>query len=189
MVVSSKKYVEITCATCGKKAMKRSDFVANVLKEKRKLVCSRACAVPHRKPSEYKDIHIDEYKHKNKTGVCKLCGNEYPIAEFIKNIEGKHKKFRRSWFCRRCLVIRKREYMLKQKYKMKSIDDYHQMLEAQKNLCAICEKEMVRPCVDHNHTTGKVRKLLCVQCNAMIGNAYENTNVLFKAIEYLNDND
>lgn len=185
MVSSSKKYIEITCATCGDKVLKRSDFVTNVLKEGRKVVCSRNCAVPLRKPSVYKNLSFKEYKGKNNTGSCKLCLKDYPIEEFIKNVENKHKKFRKSFFCSKCRSIRVREYMLKNKYKMDSIEEYDQMLRKQNGLCAICTKEMTRPCIDHNHTTGKVRSLLCVQCNALIGNSYESVVTLRNAIKYI----
>jgi len=188
MISSSKKYIEITCTTCGKKVMKRSDFVANVHKEGRKIVCSRLCAVPHRKPSVYKSLTLGEYSGKNSTSVCQLCKLELPIDEFIKEVDNKHQKFRKSWFCSKCRVVRKREYYLKSKYNMFSIDEYDTMLRDQDCKCAICSKDMDRPCVDHNHTTGKIRKLLCVQCNAMIGNSYEDISTLKNAIKYLEDN-
>ena len=40
--------------------------------------------------------------------------------------------------------------------------------------------------VDHNHATKKVRGLLCVNCNIIIGNSFEDKNILANAIEYLN---
>lgn len=184
---SSARYIEITCATCGKKADKRSDFVENVLKEGRKLVCSRICVVPHRKPSVYKELTLEEYSGRNRTAVCRLCSLDLPINEFIKEVKNKHKKFRKSWFCSKCRVIRRREYTLKSQYKMESIDEYDRMFRKQKGLCGICQMEMVKPCIDHNHTTGKVRELLCVQCNSMIGNAHENIQTLQNAIRYLID--
>lgn len=185
---SSAKYIEITCATCNKQVLKRDDFVAKVKSEDRAMVCSRACAVPHRKPSEYKAISLEEYSGKNKGATCKLCELELPIGEFIKDSNNKHKKFRKSWFCSSCRAIRKREYYLKAQYSMKSISEYHTMLQEQDSKCAICTRTMDRPCVDHNHATGKVRKLLCVQCNAMIGNSYEDINTLQNAIGYLLEN-
>jgi len=182
---SSAKYLTITCATCGKEASKRSDFVESVTKEGRKLVCSRLCAVPHRKPSAYKPMTLSQYSGKNSTSECKLCKLELPIKEFIKDATNKHKKFRKSWFCIKCRKLRVREYQLKNQYGMESIDTYHQMLKQQGEKCAICKKTMDRPCVDHNHTTGKVRGILCMQCNSMVGNAYEDPKTLLSAIDYL----
>jgi hypothetical protein len=39
--------------------------------------------------------------------------------------------------------------------------------------------------VDHNHTTGAVRGLLCANCNLAIGYANDDPVVLRKAIAYL----
>lgn len=39
--------------------------------------------------------------------------------------------------------------------------------------------------VDHHHTTGKVRGLLCVSCNNAIGLLFESIEILGNAIQYL----
>jgi len=39
------------------------------------------------------------------------------------------------------------------------------MMEAQGSACAICRGPMKRPCVDHSHSSGKTRSLLCHRCN------------------------
>ena len=59
------------------------------------------------------------------------------------------------------------------------------MVEDQSNKCAICRDDMQPPYVDHNHSTGTVRKLLCRHCNWLLGQAKENVNILKSAIEYL----
>lgn len=55
--------------------------------------------------------------------------------------------------------------------------------------CAICgvpEKELTRKLhTDHNHETGKIRGLLCANCNHGIGNFKDNIRLLFLAVEYL----
>jgi hypothetical protein len=71
---------------------------------------------------------------------------------------------------------------------------YDEMVEAQNNLCAICEQPetaimpsgFVRSlAVDHCHKTGKVRQLLCGKCNTGIGNFLDNPELLKAAISYL----
>jgi len=70
---------------------------------------------------------------------------------------------------------------------------YQRMLIIQKGVCAICEQPETKLqngairmlSVDHNHTTGAVRGLLCGNCNMAIGYAYDDVTVLRKAIAYL----
>ena len=41
--------------------------------------------------------------------------------------------------------------------------------------------------MDHNHETGKVRSLLCVNYNTALGKVKEDINLLYKMIDYLNE--
>lgn len=58
------------------------------------------------------------------------------------------------------------------------------MKEEQNHCCAICG-EIKKLVVDHNHTTGETRGLLCSNCNIVLGMAKENINILSKAIIYI----
>lgn len=82
---------------------------------------------------------------------------------------------------------------LKRKYGL-SRADYDKMLEDQKGLCAICHRppsgktkrgEAVRLDVDHDHTTKRVRGLVCHCCNCMLGYARDQVETLEAAILYL----
>ena len=72
------------------------------------------------------------------------------------------------------------------KYGLTQID-FEVMYEAQGGMCAICERKSIRKsfCVDHDHTTGKVRGLLCGECNIGLGKFKDNLDLLKKAVEYL----
>ena len=61
------------------------------------------------------------------------------------------------------------------------------MFNQQNRTCAICKKPDFKRllCVDHCHTTGRVRGLLCYKCNLAIGHLEDNTGSLQSAIEYL----
>lgn len=62
------------------------------------------------------------------------------------------------------------------------------MFDEQKGRCAICETEITAyktANVDHCHTTGKVRGLLCFLCNSGLGKFKDDKGRLQKAIEYL----
>ncbi|MET4187624.1 hypothetical protein ABIB86_000427 [Bradyrhizobium sp. JR1.7] len=85
---------------------------------------------------------------------------------------------------------RDRKYMLRRFYKMTQAD-YDEMLLAQGGRCAICRTDKPGPehykflCVDHDHTTGKVRGLLCSPCNVGIGNFSDDPSRLSMAAKYL----
>lgn len=96
-------------------------------------------------------------------------------------------------------ATRSRSQLL-EKYGM-TPDDYDQMLRAQGGVCAICGKDGTayrctmkhggaecrcrRLHVDHDHSTGLVRALLCSHCNRGIGHFYDDPALMLKAAEYL----
>lgn len=69
---------------------------------------------------------------------------------------------------------------------------YYEILESQNGCCAICSKHKSlfkkRLHVDHCHTKGKVRGLLCGSCNLGIGKLGDTYEGVQKAAEYLRDN-
>lgn len=78
-----------------------------------------------------------------------------------------------------------RGYLLKYRYNL-SLEQYEQMLIAQNYSCDICHKQKDYDLyVDHCHTTGKVRGLLCSPCNNILGNANDSVDLLNRAINYL----
>ena len=64
--------------------------------------------------------------------------------------------------------------------------DYRQMVIAQDGKCAICETEDSNLCVDHCHSTGVVRGLLCRRCNGFLGYLEKRDGLLNKIAEYIN---
>lgn len=65
-------------------------------------------------------------------------------------------------------------------------DEFEAMIKVQKNRCAICKEVFWHtPHVDHCHKTGYIRKLLCRQCNHLLGNAKDKIKILQLAIDYL----
>jgi hypothetical protein len=76
-----------------------------------------------------------------------------------------------------------------------SIGEYEALMEKQGGCCAICElpETMVDGrrgkvktlAVDHCHDTGKIRGLLCSNCNRAIGLLKDSTKLVSKALSYL----
>lgn len=70
-----------------------------------------------------------------------------------------------------------------------TLKDYNALLKNQNDCCAICNnhKSLFKKSlsVDHCHETGVVRKLLCKNCNIVLGIIKENVDVLSKMIDYI----
>jgi hypothetical protein len=69
-----------------------------------------------------------------------------------------------------------------------TLPELRKMWDKQGRVCAICKQgcevfQMLS--VDHCHTTGVIRGLLCAKCNPMLGMAEDNINILMSAIDYL----
>jgi hypothetical protein len=139
-----------------------------------------------------------------KTGIlmcrCKDCEAEYSSRHYQANKErrrehsrnwyaknkDRYKDYTRKW--REKNIQRARELGLSnQRWRKYRITDeqYTAMKEASAGLCAICGQAAKRLCIDHDHQSGRVRDLLCGQCNAGLGNFRENPATLSAAIEYL----
>jgi hypothetical protein len=75
-----------------------------------------------------------------------------------------------------------------------TIDDYESLLKKQNYKCAICGSDNTKSkisnrfYVDHDHETGKIRGLLCSNCNFALGHFNDNIDILLKAISYLEEN-
>ena len=72
-----------------------------------------------------------------------------------------------------------------------SSEEYATMLLEQKGCCYICATsfDKVNPTVDHSHTSGAVRGILCGKCNAGLGMFKDNVDFVKKAVEYLNNHE
>lgn len=66
-------------------------------------------------------------------------------------------------------------------------DNFFQLLNNQNNKCLGCFKDINRYSarIDHCHTTGKVRGLLCDHCNWAIGHAKDDAKILYNLGDYL----
>lgn len=76
-----------------------------------------------------------------------------------------------------------------------TVDEYNEILLNQQGVCAICfkpetsidhrTKQIRNLAVDHCHSSGKVRGLLCSRCNVAIGQLKDDITTLQSAITYL----
>lgn len=128
--------------------------------------------------------------------TCSRCGDEKPLSEFysasrkVGHIRGDCKSCNRADKTRRITPEVKREIVLRSQYGI-TVTDYKRMLQAQGGGCLLCggtNKSGKRLAVDHCHTTGVVRGLLCTNCNVGLGCFKDSPELMMKAIEYLDRN-
>jgi hypothetical protein len=66
-------------------------------------------------------------------------------------------------------------------------EQFEQITTTQGGLCAICQTPMTKmgePVVDHDHTTGCVRGLLCRRCNGVLA-SFEDERLREAMLNYL----
>jgi hypothetical protein len=145
---------------------------------------------------------------------CNQCFDFKPLAEFRKDSQTRdglsyacrpclrvsdREKYNRNPELGRARVAaykkrhpaRRYERDLRQKYGL-SPDGYEALVASQGGHCAICPitpaengRNKGRLCVDHDHSTGVVRGLLCDTHNRAIGLLNDDPEMLEKAIRYL----
>lgn len=130
--------------------------------------------------------------------VCNRCNTEKPLTDFVKrNNRGNGTQA----YCKVChnsnmrsqnRTDYMRNYDLQKTYGI-DVTEYQRLLLLQDGKCAICDKTAEEKmkgkkkylCVDHCHTTGNIRGLLCDPCNRAIGLLQDSKESLAKAINYL----
>lgn len=116
---------------------------------------------------------------------CRICNTLKPLSSFL--VRSDTTKYRTN--CNACRSI------------CKAATDYNttrehllSLLSEQNNCCRICgsdgsdHKSFSRLVVDHDHTTGEVRGLLCHTCNVGLGHFKDSPELLQAAITYLSSN-
>lgn len=130
------------------------------------------------------------------TKICYACKQEKPVSMFYRsNIRYYQKE------CKECCKDRKYAWSKTQegkdsgtRTKLKArfgitVEQYNEMLVQQQYLCAICDRHehifTKKLAVDHCHTTGTIRGLLCRHCNLALGNMEDIPSRLRAAADYL----
>lgn len=138
------------------------------------------------------------------TKECTQCKVRKLLSDFYK--DKMHKDGHHSC-CKKCFCKRTNAYKAKNKQKAKTVnrdlhlrktfgidsEQYKEILLRQHGVCAVCNKpetsmyrgKLRHLSVDHCHGTGKVRGLLCNDCNIALGWFKDDISRLESAIRYL----
>lgn len=82
-----------------------------------------------------------------------------------------------------------------------SLAEYNEMLTVQGGVCAVCKQPEIAPAgrnkrtidrvpmlhVDHCHTTGAIRGLLCTRCNTALGSLCEDPERVLALLKYIEE--
>lgn len=141
---------------------------------------------------------ISDYPDTEDTQYCPACKTNKTFDNFYKDkrgINGLTRRCKRCWSSksyysrtRSAESIEKAYWRVtKNKYGITK-EDFYSIADKQNNKCKICKQETnthKRLVIDHNHKTGRVRGLLCGQCNAALGLLRDDIKILQEAINYL----
>lgn len=147
----------------------------------RRKYCSVSCKQNHDNSSNI-DFSCTEEELTRKQ-YCNKCNLEKFLYLFSKDSTTQNK---RSRYCKDCSALyRKENYSPIPRYKIYGLTEQEfDSLQILHPVCAICKKED-KLHIDHNHTTGKVRGLLCKECNMAIGLLKDDITLMKSAIKYL----
>jgi hypothetical protein len=182
--------VWVQCSRCGKDILRNKS--AAIKNKSQTFYCSTECHV----------LSQREFSRLGDKKCCKKCNKIKKLDEFYQRRDyglvgsvrsvckqcasHKSKEFRMMNPERQSVAARLRRYGLTDKR-------FNEMLKEQHGLCAICGrpgKRKAKWCktglfVDHIHSSGKIRGLLCHQCNTGIGSFRDDINVVKRCVEYL----
>jgi Recombination endonuclease VII len=132
---------------------------------------------------------------------CGRCGEIKPLELFLKLGRAKNG---RGGICKSCCNAASKAWAKENPAPYKATarrtkhllrygitqQDYESMFVAQNGVCAICSSRANRDRldVDHCHSTGKVRGLLCGCCNSAIGLLRDNPALIMTAAKYVEAN-
>jgi protein-arginine kinase activator protein McsA len=129
--------------------------------------------------------------------TCSKCKIEKSLSDFH-NV--KNGKFGKHHYCKDCMSAHKKQTYnynnafnrrLRKSYNL-TLDELKSMHHSQNKKCKICGDvyEDVSKhgglYIDHCHSSGKVRGLLCAKCNQLLGACRDDVAILQSAIDYLN---
>lgn len=126
--------------------------------------------------------------------TCRYCNSVAASVERERHreiINARHNKAHRAFRARKAIQDPHygRRYNLMKKHGL-TLATWDEIFESQGRACAICRAPKPGPKTkiwhtDHDHVTGRVRGILCLHCNRLLGAARDSADTLLSAIRYL----
>lgn len=145
-------------------------------------------------------------EHKYYSSWCNECSALYSSENYYKNKKNKRLKERENYAKNKTPIQKaKKKWIennpekflsikLKNRYGI-TIEEYYEIYEKQGGVCSICKNKETsidkktmktkRLSVDHDHKTGVVRGLLCINCNHALGRFKDDITIMESAISYI----
>ena len=118
------------------------------------------------------------------TYKCNICRAEYQRAYHKANREPRLAR-QKQWYNenKEAVLTQQRKTYIRKTFNI-SVVEYDEWVSGP---CSICKKDTDKV-LDHCHTTGKIRGVLCRQCNQAIGLFRESKELIKQAVRYLDEN-
>ncbi len=119
--------------------------------------------------------------------ICSKCNQSLPDSSFHKRIYSSGSVGLQPK-CKKCATENRRQYYKPHEFMRRKFNlteqQYAKLMENEN--CQICNTQLTKKCIDHCHSTNKIRGVLCNNCNTALGLVGDNISTLQKMIEYLN---
>lgn len=115
--------------------------------------------------------------------LCRACGEVKPHSEWHRKRSAPDGLASR---CKACRAVLLRQDHLKRKYGLTEAQR-DELIAAQGGVCCICLSAPATH-VDHCHNTGRVRGVLCFNCNSGLGLLRDDPDAMYRAADYLEGN-
>lgn len=123
------------------------------------------------------------FLYNSKMRVCSNCKCKKSLEEFPND---KARPLGKAHRCKSCKRNDDERDRLKRDYNLTQ-EELSSLCKSQNNACKICNRSFDNclRAIDHDHITGRVRGLLCSECNTGLGKFKDNPDLLKKAFDYL----
>jgi hypothetical protein len=209
--MATPKYINLEPRACNRCKEVKDISKFSMEKGIYRTVC-RICRSKDQEHYRNKPASDSKIAHLNIVKCCSVCGEEKMMTDFrcrkngmrtgrCRDCDAKHRKTWREanrditrlyeYQYRRDKPIADRKRFLKSQFGM-TLEDYDNMFVAQEGRCKCCgtsQQDLKRKLsVDHCHSSGKIRGLLCGNCNSALGFVKDRIGTLENLIQYLKEN-